>query len=94
MCGRESIGGWENVFGDGIENGGVVSEQADVKDLLRITKAEMLKLSVEAGIFGPEVWDPKTRRDLKTQSEPPLVIPEASYPCAGNHYDVSRPLQQ
>ena len=62
--GREGGGRGQDVFGDGVEDGGVFAEDADVEDFLRVREAEVLQLGVEAGGFGAEVGDAEGGGDL------------------------------
>ena len=62
--GREGRGRGQDVFGDGVEDGGVFAEDADGEDVLRIREAEVLELGVEAGGFGAEVGDAEGGGDL------------------------------
>ena len=58
--GGELFAGGQDVFGDGVEDAGVLAEEADVEDFLRVAEAEVLELGVEAGFFGAEVGDAET----------------------------------
>lgn len=46
MRGRGFVGRWKNIFGDRIEDAGILSEELNVEDLLRIAETEMLQLRI------------------------------------------------
>jgi hypothetical protein len=52
---RPFLFGWENILCDGEENARVFSEDMNIKDLLRITKTEMLKLGIETGVLRAKI---------------------------------------
>ncbi len=60
MSRREFLTRRQYVFGDGVENAGVLTKEADVEDLLWVTETEMLKLRIETGFLGSEIWDTET----------------------------------
>ena len=60
----EVLGGREDVLGDGVEDGRVFAEKGDVEDFLRVGKAEVGELGVEASFFGAEVGDAEAGGDL------------------------------
>ena len=73
MSGRKSVGGWEDIFGNGVENRGIVLKYRYVEDFLRITKTQMFELGIETSVFRAEVGNSETCRDLK-ESQVNLVI--------------------
>lgn len=46
MRGRKFVGRREDIFGNGVEDAGILPEELDVEDLLRIAEAEMLQLRI------------------------------------------------
>lgn len=56
MGGGEFPGRWQNVLGNGVEDSRILSEDADIKDLLRLAEPEMFELGIETS-FGSEVRD-------------------------------------
>lgn len=40
--GRKSVSRWEDITGNRIENAGILSEELDIEDLLRIAETEVL----------------------------------------------------
>lgn len=61
---RETVRGWEDVFGDGVEDGGVFTEDRDVEDFLRVGEAKVFELGVKTCVFGAEVGDAEGGGDL------------------------------
>ena len=51
MRGRKFVGRWEDIFGNGIEDAGVLPEEFNIKDLLRIAETEMLQLRIQPSSF-------------------------------------------
>lgn len=62
---REGRSRRKDVFGNGVEDGGVFAEDANVENFLRVREAEVLELGVEASGFGAEVGDAEGGRDLR-----------------------------
>lgn len=56
MGGGEFPGRWQNVLGNGVEDSRILSEDADIKDLLRLAEPEMFELGIETS-FGSKVRD-------------------------------------
>lgn len=55
MGGRKLVGRRQNIFSDVVKYAGVVSKQADVKNLLWVAEPEMLKLRVQTCALRTEV---------------------------------------
>lgn len=51
MRGREFVGRREDIFGNGIEDAGILPEEFNVKDLLRIAETQMLQLRIQPSSF-------------------------------------------
>lgn len=60
-CVAVSVG--EDVLGDRVENGGILLEDINVKDLLRIIQAQVFQLGVETGALGTEIRNAERGRD-------------------------------
>lgn len=71
--GRVAVGVGDNVLGDRVEDGGVLLEDVNVKDLLRVVEAEVLELGVEAGALGAEVRDAQRGGDARAGDEDNVV---------------------
>ena len=57
-----AVGG-EDVLGHGVEDRGVLTEERDVKDFLRVREPQMCELGVQTCFLGAEVWDPQAGGD-------------------------------
>ena len=51
VCWRKPVGRWENIFGNRIKDAGILSEELNVEDLLRIAETEMLQLRIQPSFF-------------------------------------------
>lgn len=59
----------QNVFGHRVENGGILAEDTNVENLLRITKTKVLQLGIQTSSLGTEVRNAQGCRDTSTSDE-------------------------
>ena len=67
--GREAVVAGEDVARDRVEDGGVLAEDGDVEDFLRVVEPEVLELGVQAGALGAEVWDAQRGGDAGARED-------------------------
>lgn len=63
----------KNVPGNRVEDGRVLAENGDVKDLLRVVEPEVLELRVETGALGAEVGNAKRGGDAGAGQDDDVV---------------------
>lgn len=73
--GRVAVRVGDDVLGDLVEDGGILLEDANVKDLLRVVEAEILELRVQAGALGAEVGDAQRRGDAGAGEQDDVAAP-------------------